>query len=97
MIVPVSLKGHINNVRGYPLMRKLLSIIFVAVIGLSIMLTGCESTQGAGERIGNDLKKTSKKVEKGKAARLTSPTGTAPQAIKGMASRLVSSPAGANW
>ena len=65
MIVPVSLKGHINKVRGYPLMRKLLSITFVAVIGVSLMLTGCESTQGAGERIGNDLKKTSKKVEKG--------------------------------
>ncbi len=46
-------------------MKRFLVMTVVAVFAAGLLLSGCEATRGAGQRIGDDLKKTSKKVEKG--------------------------------
>ena len=47
------------------MIMKRYAVIIVAVFAAGLLFSGCESTQGAGQRIGDDLKKTSEKVEKG--------------------------------
>ena len=47
------------------MMKRILLIVLAAVFAAGLLLSGCESTRGAGQRVSDDLKKTSKKVEKG--------------------------------
>ena len=47
------------------MMKRILLITLITIFAGSLMLTGCESTKGAGKRVGDDLKKTGKKVAKG--------------------------------
>ncbi len=47
------------------MMKRFAVIIFATVFAAGLLLSGCESTKGAGKRVGDDLKKTSERVEKG--------------------------------
>ncbi|MCK4910970.1 MAG: hypothetical protein KAR83_04990 [Thermodesulfovibrionales bacterium] len=45
-------------------MKRFSFIIITAVFAAGLLLSGCESTKGAGKRVGDDLKKTSERFEK---------------------------------
>ncbi len=46
------------------MLKRITVIVLASVFTAGLLLSGCESTKGAGKRVGDDLKKTSERVEK---------------------------------